>query len=87
MMKEGLLWYDGHPACCLEDRVTRAAHRYHQKHDRWPNTCYVNPADHNGVAAVTIGTRVIRVLPAANCLRSHYWIGETEIQHSNGGER
>jgi hypothetical protein len=86
-MKQGLLWFDDNTHRTLEDKVTRAAHHYQQKHGRWPNTCYVNPADHNGVSAVTIGAHSVKVLPAVNCLRSHYWIGEAEAKKRSGGER
>jgi hypothetical protein len=85
-MKEGLLWYDDHPDRSLEDAVTRAAQQYQQKHGRWPNTCHVNPADQDGPTFVVMGEHSVKVLPAINCLRSHYWIGEAETPKDNEDE-
>ena len=86
-MKQGLLWYDGNPNRTLVGKVTRAAHHYHQKCGSWPNTCYVNPADYDGLGTVTIGEHAIKILSAINCLRYHYWLGEAETQQDNEDER
>jgi hypothetical protein len=42
-MKYGLLWYDNDPRRPLEDKIGRAARRYHDKYGSWPNTCFVHP--------------------------------------------
>lgn len=87
-MKTGLLWYDGDPKRSLEDKIERAAGRYHEKYGRWPNTCYVNPQavdGKNGEDPATVCRledcrSAIRVLSAPNILLHHFWLGE------NGGK-
>jgi len=84
-MEVGLLWYDNDPQRALEDKVGRAAQRYHDKYGRWPNTCYVHP---QAVAELTeaelqIMFRLdttqgkIRLISAPNILQHHYWVGES----------
>jgi len=92
-MDIGLLWFDNDPRRALTDKITKAAQRYHEKHGRWPDTCYVHP---NAVADSTEqqqqvacrsgnGRTTIRVLSAPNIFPHHLWLGvgvpETEVQH------
>lgn len=74
-MQEGLLWFDADPKRDLGEKVARAADRYQFKFGRRPNLCYVNPAllgngslEYNGV----------RLVPASNVLKHHFWIGVEE---------
>lgn len=84
-MEIGLLWYDDDPHRGLEDKVERAAQRYREKYGRWPNTCFVHaPAVAH---QATEGTQMmcgskgpqkqVRLIPAPNILRHHYWVGES----------
>ena len=84
-MKTGLLWYDGDPERPLEDKITRAAVRFHDKYGHgWPDTCYVHPKELEGTnAGANIAVRVpdgngrlvIRCLPDPTTLPAHFWIG------------
>lgn len=81
-MQVGLLWYDSDPRRTLEDKVGRAAQRYHEKYGRWPDTCYVHPTAMVGRTGsdlvVSLGQNpraVIRVKPASNVLVHHLWLG------------
>ncbi len=84
-MEIGLLWYDGDPKRPLEDKVGQAVARYREKYGRWPNTCFVHPrlvgewAADGLLLACQARSRetTIRVLPAANVLVHHFWVGET----------
>jgi hypothetical protein len=83
-MEVGLLWYDGDPKRPLEEKVGQAAERYRQKYGRWPNTCYVHPevVGKQGGSGLRLACQpksakaTIRVLPAANILVHHFWVGE-----------
>jgi hypothetical protein len=74
-MQEGLLWFDANPKRDLAEKICRAADRYHLKFGRRPNLCYVNPAN-----LITGSTEIngVRLVPADNVLKHHYWIGEEE---------
>ncbi|MGQ9597958.1 MAG: hypothetical protein ACUVWZ_00915 [Anaerolineae bacterium] len=82
-MEVGLLWYDNDPHRTLEDKVGRAAQRYHEKFGQWPNTCYVHPTALGGSATpdlyvvrlVQNPKAFIRVRPATNVLIHHLWLG------------
>jgi hypothetical protein len=74
-MQEGLLWFDADPKRDLTEKVARAADRYRAKFGRRPNLCYLNPAMlENGSLEVS----GVRLVPAANVLKHHFWIGEEE---------
>ena len=83
-MEVGLLWYDDDPRLGLEDKVQRAAQRYHEKYGRWPNTCFVHSQAVEGQAEDELpmihssrgAQNQIRLVPAPNILRHHYWLGE-----------
>ena len=86
-MEIGLLWYDGDPRRALEDKIGRAARRYREKFGRWPNTCYVHRQAVEAACQVRLADRAaIRVLPAANILRHHFWLGE-EVKGRRSGAR
>jgi hypothetical protein len=74
-MQEGLLWFDADPKRELAEKVARAADRYHFKFGRRPNLCYVNPSVLDRGSTVLGG---IRLLPAHNVLKHHFWIGVEE---------
>lgn len=74
-MQEGLLWLDADPKRDLAEKVARAADRYHFKFGRRPNLCYVNPAMLDQGSVELDG---VRLVPAANVLKHHFWIGEEE---------
>jgi hypothetical protein len=82
-MHIGLLWYDGDPHLGLEDKIGRAAERYREKYGRWPDTCMVNPQAMAGqpgeelqVSCQVRGSKgKVRVVPASNILRHHFWLG------------
>jgi hypothetical protein len=89
-MEFGLLWYDDDSHRELEEKVGRAARRYHEKFGHWPNTCYVHPqavanqADRDlrvTLQAEALAGRV-RLVSAPNILLHHYWLGR-----SNGKTR
>ena len=92
-MDIGLLWYDGDPKRPLEDKVGQAAERYRQKYGRWPNTCYVHPqvVGAQGTGGLRLDCQVksakstIRILPAANILVHHFWVGETNGDAGDDG--
>ena len=79
-MQEGLLWFDADPKRDLAEKVTRAADRYHFKFGRRPNLCYV----HSSVPDLgSVELNGIRLVPADNVLKHHFWIGieeNTELQ-------
>jgi hypothetical protein len=74
-MQEGLLWLDADPKRSLAEKLARAVARYRFKFGRRPDLCYVNPATlENG----TVEIDGVRVIPASNVLKHHFWIGEEE---------
>jgi hypothetical protein len=94
-METGLLWYDGDPKRPLEDKVGQAAERYRQKYGRWPNTCYVHPQVVGDQASEGLrlacqaqsAKAAIRVLPAANILVHHFWVGEANDRPGDNGRK
>jgi hypothetical protein len=74
-MQEGLLWFDADPKRDLADKVARAADRYRFKFGHWPNLCYVHTSmlDHG-----SIELDGVRLVPAENVLKHHFWIGVDE---------
>jgi hypothetical protein len=77
-MQEGLLWFDADPKRDLTEKVGLAADRYQAKFGRHPNLCYLNPAMlENG----SLEINGVRLVPAANVLKHHFWIGEEETAH------
>lgn len=74
-MQEGLLWADFDPKRDLTEKVARAADRYQFKFGRRPNLCYVH------TSALELGSvelNGVRVVPADNVLKHHFWIGIEE---------
>jgi hypothetical protein len=91
-MEYGLLWYDSDPRRPLEDKVGRAAQRYHAKYGSWPNTCFVNPEAVTGLDRQELKVQspareqgTIQVVSASNVLVHHFWLGEN--QHPVGRTR
>jgi hypothetical protein len=83
-MQEGLLWFDADPKRDLAEKVARAADRYRLKFGHRPNLCYVNPstlgrdsAEH--AAANPVELNGVRLVPADNVLKHHFWIGVEEL--------
>lgn len=79
-MQTGLLWFDSDPARSLSVKAEAAARRYREKFGVLPNTCYINQAMLGGAeTSVTLhavpSDGVVRLLPAANILRHHFWVG------------
>lgn len=74
-MLEGLLWFDADPKRDLAEKVARAADRYHFKFGRRPNLCYLNPST-LGHGPLEIDG--VRLVPADNVLKHHFWIGIEE---------
>jgi hypothetical protein len=74
-MQEGLLWFDADPKRDLAEKVARAAERYRRKFGRQPNLCYVN-AHALDQGSLELGG--VRLVPAANVLKHHFWIGEED---------
>ena len=83
-MREGLLWLDTDPKRDLADKVARAAKHYHKKFGRRPDLCFVNPSMlGNGSGARpahggSLELNGVRLLPADNVLKHHFWIGVEE---------
>jgi len=70
-MKMGLLWYDAGNKS-LAENVAEAADRYRDRCGEVANVCYVHPH------LLPEGPRQVaglRVRPAAQILRHHYWVG------------
>lgn len=83
-MQEGLLWFDADPKRDLAEKVARAADRYRLKFGRRPNLCYVNPSTLDRVSAELAATSPVelngvRLVPADNVLKHHFWIGVEEV--------
>lgn len=78
-MQFGLLWFDNDPGRSLTVKVMDAARRYREKFGVPPNTCYVN---HNALteteASLPCQGVALRVVPAANILAHHFWVGIEE---------
>lgn len=74
-MKEGLLWFDNDPQRQMSEKVNRAATRYQTRFGRRPTTCYISSADFDGHTDEIGG---IRVKPASDVRRHHFWIGEEQ---------
>ena len=83
-MREGLLWLDADPKRDLADKVARAAKCYHNKFGRRPDLCFVNPSmlsNGSGPHAADrdfLEVNGVRLLPADNVLKHHFWIGIEE---------
>jgi hypothetical protein len=93
-MKYGLLWYDNDPRRPLEDKIGRAARRYHDKYGSWPNTCFVHPEAVAGLEEQELKVRsparkqdTIQVVSASNVLLHHFWLGENQYPiHRKGAK-
>jgi hypothetical protein len=75
LIQVGLLWLDDDPRRPLALKISQAAQRYAAKYGRAPDICYVHPSALNG-SSVEAGP--IRVLPAADLLPHHLWLGIAE---------
>ena len=79
-MQVGLLWFDNDPHRGLASKIEDAARRYGEKFGRPPDTCYVNSLLFNQgsgmIAAPDLPNQALRVVPAANILPHHFWVGE-----------
>jgi hypothetical protein len=79
-MQVGLLWFDNDPHRGLASKIEDAARRYREKFGRPPDTCYVNSAIFNGSLVIAtppdLAKQTLRVVPAANILPHHFWVGE-----------
>lgn len=75
-MQKGLLWYDSEPSRTIAVKAAAAAERFQQKFGIVPDTCYVNTkALKEGEFSIPFGDGQLRVLPAANILQNHFWVG------------
>jgi hypothetical protein len=68
----------------LAEKVARAADRYRLKFGRRPNLCYVNSSTLDRVSAELAATSPVelngvRLVPADNVLKHHFWIGVEEL--------
>jgi len=76
-MNWGLLWLDVDPKRDLAEKVARAADRYHFKFGQRPNLCYV----HSSMLDLgSVQLNGVRVVPADNVLKHHFWIGVEEAE-------
>lgn len=79
-MQVGLLWFDNDPHRAFIAKIEDAARRYQEKFGRPPDTCYVNGVTfgRSPEAGETAGfsDHGLRVVPAANILPHHFWVGE-----------
>jgi hypothetical protein len=79
-MQVGLLWFDNDPHRGLTAKVEDAARRYREKFGRPPNTCYVNSVvlgkSLETFVVQSLADQTLRVVPAANILPHHFWVGE-----------
>ena len=94
----GWLWFDNSTGATLEQKVQRAARRYAKKHGRQPDVCYVHPdaleaeqplvLRHCTVRSSTVPKdegqlNGLAVVPAANVLVNHFWLGVMEGRTDN----
>jgi len=77
-MQEGLLWFDSDPKRNLAAKVARAADRYLFKFGVRPDVCYVNSGQLDGLTGSEVDG--VRLVPADNVLRHHFWIGVEDPQ-------
>jgi hypothetical protein len=80
-MQMGLLWFDSDPGRDVTTKAQDAARRYREKFDVQPDTCYVNTkalSEEMLVGLVGSDAPVLRVVPAANILEHHFWVGVEE---------
>jgi hypothetical protein len=79
-MQVGLLWFDNDPHRGLTAKIEDAACRYREKFGRPPDTCYVNSLifgkGSQTLASPGPSSQPLRVVPAANILPHHFWVGE-----------
>jgi hypothetical protein len=79
-MQVGLLWFDNDPHRGLTGKIEDAARHYQEKFGRLPDTCYVNhlvfSKGSEMVATPSFANQDLRVVPAANILPHHFWVGE-----------
>ena len=71
-MREGWLWFDNDASRTVEEKVRRAAERYHKKFGRVPNTCYVHP---EAIGEEELQCGSVRVVAARHILVHHFWLG------------
>ena len=82
-MQTGLLWYDGDPNRGLVAKIEDAARRYREKFGQTPDTCYVSSVSlSKGGAQPTVSGISLRVVPVANVLPNHFWIGIEEAPNA-----
>ena len=84
-MQTGLLWFDDSSDRDLSTKIREAAQRYQEKFGAAPNTCYVSSRVLTGgevwLTLSGLQERTLRVVPARNILRHHFWIGIDEHDH------
>ncbi len=77
------MWFDANPKASLSEKVAGAANRYQKKYGRKPNLCYVNPLMLPGDEPAEYGG--VRLMPARNILKHHFWIGVEETAEVTAG--
>jgi hypothetical protein len=78
MMKTGLLWADFDPNRSVSEKIALAVEYYHQKNERWPNCCYINPETLGDFQ----GPDGLKLVAAENILRNHFWVGREETEQT-----
>ena len=72
-MEIGMLWYDGDPSRCMDEKVERAAAYYRNKYGRSPNLCLIHPQTADPPAKDSNTTIEIRLSHLV--LQDHFWMG------------
>lgn len=80
-MQVGLLWYDRDPRKSLAQKIEDATQRYVEKFRRRPDTCHVNPGDHQAVEAP------LRLVANPLIQRNTLWVGIEEAPSAERAER
>lgn len=70
-MNVGMLWLDADQQRTLPEKVKRAADYYEHKYGKVPTLCLVN----SQMLAEEMMVDSIKVQPAPNVLRHHFWVG------------
>lgn len=90
-MDIGLLWFDNDPKTVLEEKIRRAAGRYHRKFGQPATLVQANAGTLGELSSlappfeIELDDTALKVVAAGNVLPHHFWVGvasESEAQVS-----
>jgi hypothetical protein len=70
-MKQGMLWYDSHPAKDFYTRLDIAISYFKEKYGFDPQCCFVHPDMLTGIPEIP---SAVKIVTDEKVLRNHFWM-------------